>query len=58
MEKVLKEIEEFKQEHPDIAKAMEIFQMSMKDYEQAYRFLHESRTYTSNTTFPPEAESD
>ncbi len=56
MEKLLKDVEEFKQTHPDIAKAMEIFQVSMKDYEQAYRFLHGSKTYTSNTTLPSESE--
>jgi len=58
MEKILEEIEKFKQDHPDIAKAMEIFEMGMEDYERAYRFLHEPKTYTSNTTFPTDSESE
>jgi len=58
MEKILEEIEKFKQDHPDIAKAMEIFEMGMEDYQRAYRFLHEPKTYTSNTTFPTDSESE
>jgi len=54
MKNLTKEIEQFKQKHPDIAKAMEIFRMSMEDYKRAYSFMNEPRTYTSNTTSPLE----
>ncbi len=57
MDRILEEIEKFKQDHPDIAKAMDIFQMGMEDYERAYRFLHEPKTYTSNTTLPIDLEN-
>jgi len=56
MDKLTKEIEKFKKNHPDVAKALEIFKMSMKDYQQAYRFLQEPYTYTSNTTTPTEPD--
>lgn len=56
MEKLAKEMEKFKQNHPDVAQAMEIFQMTMEDYQRAYRFLHEPQTYTSNTTSPTETD--
>jgi hypothetical protein len=58
MDNILEEIEKFKNEHPDIVKAMEIFQMGMEDYQRAYRFLNESKIYTSNTTFPTESENE
>lgn len=56
MKNISKEIEQFKQKHPDVVKAMEIFQMSMDDYKRAYNFMNEPRTYTSNTTTPSEKE--
>lgn len=56
MKDISKEIEQFKQKHPDVAKAMEIFQMSMDDYKRAYNFMNEPRTYTTNTTTPSEKE--
>jgi len=56
MKNISREIELFKQKHPDVAKAMEIFQMSMDDYKRAYSFINEPRTYTSNTTTPSEKE--
>jgi|LQYC01.1.fsa_nt_gi hypothetical protein len=56
MEKIMEKIEQFKQNHPDVAKAMDIFRMSMEDYRRAYRFLHEHQTYTSNTTTPQETD--
>lgn len=56
MEKLTKQMEKFKQSHPDVAEAMEIFQMSMEDYQRAYQFLHEPQTYTSNTTTATEAD--
>ncbi len=58
MEKVLTEIEQFKQSHPDIAKAMEVFQMSMEEYELAYRFLHQPKIYTSSTTSPVDTDTE
>jgi hypothetical protein len=58
MEKLTKEIEKFKQNHPDVAKAMEIFQMSMEDYQRAYRFLNEPRTYTANSTTLIETDTE
>ena len=54
MEKLFKEVEEFRRTHPDIAKAMEIFQMSMEDYRRACRFLHQQKTFSSDKTFPAE----
>ena len=50
MKNITKEIEQFKQKNPDVAKAMEVFQMSMADYKRAYGFMNEPRTYTSKTT--------
>jgi len=52
MKNIAKEIEQFKQKHPDVAKAMKVFQMSMDDYKRAYGFMNEPRTYTSKTTYP------
>lgn len=54
MKDIAKEIEQFQQKHPDVAKAMEIFRMSMEDYKRAYSFMNEPSTYTSNTTTPAE----
>ncbi len=56
MRNITKEIEQFKEKHPDVAKAMEIFRMSMEDYKRAYGFMNEPCTYTSNTTSPRENE--
>ncbi len=57
MKNITKEIKQFQEKHPDVAKAMEIFQMSMEDYKKAYGFLQEPRTYTANTTTPSENET-
>lgn len=54
MKNITKEIEQFQKKHPDVAKAMEIFRMSMEDYKRAYGFLNETRTYSTNTTTPTE----
>lgn len=48
--KILKFIEK----HPEIAKAMDLFRMSMDEYQKAYRFLNEPKSTTTNTTNPPE----
>lgn len=50
MDTLQKQIDDFKQAHPDIAKAMEVFKMGMNEYQQAFRFLNEPQTYTSNST--------
>lgn len=52
MENIQKQIEDFKQAHPEIAEAMEIFKIGMEEYQQAFKFLNEPQTYTSNTTNP------
>jgi len=52
MEAIQKKMEDFKKVHPEVAEAMEVFKISMKEYEQAFRFLNKPQTYTSNTTNP------
>jgi len=52
MEKIQKQIDDFKQSHPDIAKAMEVFNIGMDEYQRAFKFLNEPQIYTSNTTNP------
>jgi hypothetical protein len=52
MENIQKQIEDFKQTHPEIAEAMEIFKIGMEEYQQAFKFLNEPQTYTSNTSNP------
>jgi hypothetical protein len=52
MENIQKQIEDFKKAHPEVAEAMKIFKISMKEYEQAFKFLNEPQIYTSNTTNP------
>ncbi len=54
MDKMQKEIQKFIEKHPEIAKAMDLFRMSMDEYQKAYRFLIEPKTTTTNTTNPPE----
>jgi len=58
MDELLHEMAHFKQDHPFIVRAMEIFQISMEEYERACRFPHQPRTYTSNTTFLAESDSE
>lgn len=52
MENIQKQIEDFKQTHPEISEAMEIFKIGMNEYQQAFKFLNEPQIYTSNTTNP------
>lgn len=44
------DIEQLKKEHPEIAEALEIFDIGMKEYAEAFRFLNEPQIITSNNT--------
>ena len=57
MENIDKQIEDLKRTHPEIAEAMEIFKIGMNEYQQAFKFLNEPITYTSNTTNPEHTHS-
>jgi exonuclease VII small subunit len=50
MEKIFEQFEELKKQYPEIADAMHIFEMGMAEYKQAYQFLNEPQTTTSNTS--------
>lgn len=52
MENIEKQIEDLKKNHPEIAEAMDIFKMSMDEYQQAFKFLNEPQIYSTNTTNP------
>jgi len=54
MRNISNEIEQFQKLHPDLAKAMEIFQMTMEGYKRAYSFINMPRTYISDATYPDE----
>lgn len=43
-------IERLLQEQPDLAKALELFDMGMKEYAEAFRFLNEPQIITSDNT--------
>jgi coenzyme F420-reducing hydrogenase beta subunit len=43
-------IEKLLQEHPEIAEALELFNMEMKEYAEVYKFLNEPEIITSDGT--------
>jgi len=44
------DIEKIKQEHPEIAEALELFDIGMKEYAEAFRFLNEPQIVTTNNS--------
>lgn len=46
----IQDIEKIKQEHPEIAEALEIFDIGMKEYAEAFRFLNEPEIVTTNNS--------
>jgi hypothetical protein len=46
----IQDIERVKQEHPEIAEALEIFDIGMKEYAEAFRFLNEPQIVTTNNS--------
>ncbi|OGW03676.1 MAG: hypothetical protein A2Z59_04060 [Nitrospinae bacterium RIFCSPLOWO2_02_39_17] len=46
----IQDIEKVKQEHPEIAEALEIFDIGMKEYAEAFRFLNEPEIITTNNS--------
>ena len=44
------DIERLKQEHPEIAEALDIFDIGMKEYAEAFRFLNEPQIITTNNS--------
>lgn len=43
-----KDMEQLKKEHPEIAEAIDIFDIGMKEYAEAFRFLNEPQIVTTN----------
>ena len=46
----IQDIEKIKQEHPEIAEALELFDIGMKEYSEAFRFLNEPQILTTNNS--------
>jgi hypothetical protein len=44
------DIEKIKQEHPEIAEALDLFDIGMKEYAEAFRFLNEPQIITTNNS--------
>jgi hypothetical protein len=44
------DIEKVKQEHPEIAEALDLFDIGMKEYAEAFRFLNEPQIVTTNNS--------
>ncbi len=45
-----KQMADFKKQNPKVAEAMELFGMTMTQYQQALYALHGANTYISNST--------
>lgn len=46
----IQDIEKIKQEHPEITEALELFDIGMKEYAEAFRFLNEPQIVTTNNS--------
>ena len=44
------DIEKVKREHPEIAEALDLFDIGMKEYSEAFRFLNEPQIVTTNNS--------
>lgn len=44
------DIEQVKKEHPEIAEALELFDIGMKEYSEAFRFINEPKILTTNNS--------
>ncbi len=49
-DRLSEQINDFEKKNPDIAKAMDLLDMSMQEYGEAIRALEPSVTYTSHST--------
>ena len=49
-EKIEKRIKEFEKQNPELAKSLDLFDMSMHEYERIVHTLNPVRTFTSNST--------
>ena len=52
MQDIERKIDDFKKINPEIKEALKIFEIGIKEYQQAFKFLNEPHIYTSNSTLP------
>ena len=45
-------VQDFANENPEVAEALEVFGIATAEYEQALRALYPSETYTGSSTHP------
>lgn len=49
-EKIEKKIKEFEKKNPELTRSMDLFDMSMQEYEKVVHTLNPVKTFTSNST--------